>query len=116
MAANGESNLLIKIKESGKEALKDIGSGLDEIKLKAAAVSAVLTGFIGLSVKNYAEAEEANNALTQSIINQGLNVDKLAKKYDLIAKKIEEKSVFDDDQIKMGMSLAQNYMGQIELT
>lgn len=116
MAANGEANLLIKIKESGKESLKDVSDGLDEIKVKAALVSAALTGFIGLSIKSYGEAEQANNSLSASIANQGLDVDKLMKKYEEYAKTIQQKTTFDDDQVKSGIAIAQSMVGQLELT
>lgn len=116
MAQNAEATLTVKIKESGKQALGDIASGLDEIKVKAGIASAAITGFIALSVKEYANSERAAESLRASLINQGLDVDKLSKKYSQLAKELQEKTVYDDDAIVSGIALAQGMMGQLELT
>ena len=99
MAKNSEASLLIRIKEAGAEALGKIRDNLEEIGAKAAAVSAIITGFLGLSLKGFAEAEESSNALTQSLINQGLDVETLKKQYDDLAAAIMKKSRYDDDAI-----------------
>lgn len=114
--ASSEASLLVRIKEEGKKALTDISQGLDDIKVKAAAVSAALTGFIALTVSNYAGAEQAANALNAALRSQGLNVDTLSAKYTNYAKAIQNATTFDDDAVISGLALAQSQIGNIEIT
>lgn len=114
--ANSEVSILVKIKEQGSQALKDIGSGLEDIALKAAATSAAITAFIGLAVKDFAESQAASNVLAQSIRNQGLDVDKLQKKYEDLADAIQDKTTLDNEAIKKGIALTQSMIGQQEVT
>jgi negative regulator of sigma E activity len=116
MAKEAEASLLITIKEKGKQALKDISNGFEDIKEKAALTSAALTGFITLSVLSYQEAEEAANALTAAIANQGLDVDKLTKKYGEWAAAIQQKTVYDADAVIAGVAVTQSMVGHLELT
>lgn len=116
MARNAEANLLLRIKEQGKEALTKIGENLESIRNKAALASAALTGFMGLSVKKYAEQEEAGKALNRVLENQGSNVDELSKKYTALAQAIQDKTTQDDGAIVKGIALARAFTGQLELT
>lgn len=116
MAQNGEANLLIRIKEEGIKALGDVAVGLDEIKVKAGIASAAITAFIGLSIREFIKAEKSTESLNNAIRNQGLDVDRLSEKYSNLAKEIQKKSEFDDDQIKSGIAIAQSLVGHLELT
>lgn len=116
MAKNSEATLLLKIKEVGSEALSKIKEGFEAISAQAAVASAALIAFLGMSVKNYGEAEEASNKLSKAINNQGLDVEALKKKYDDLAGAISAKSKYDDDEITAALASAQAMAGQIELT
>lgn len=114
--ANKESTLLIKIKEVGAETLGKLKTGFEEIAAKAAAVSAVITGALGLSVKAFSDSEEATKKLNQAIRNQGLDVDSLSKRYGVLAEAIMKKTTFDDDEIKSALAVGQALAGNVALT
>jgi len=116
MAKNAEASLLLRIKQQGAEALKKVEENLEAIRNRAALASTALTAFMGLTVKKFAEQEEAQNALTQSLTNQGLEVDRLTRRYTELAGALQDKTIQDDDAIVKGIALAQSYAGQLELT
>lgn len=116
MAKNSEATLLLRIKEAGSEALTKVKEGFEEVSKKAAIAGAAIAGFLGLSVKAYADAQEASNMLTQAIKNQGLDVETLKARYDELAEAIQKKSKYDDDEITAALASGQAMAGNIELT
>jgi len=116
MAKNGEASFLLKFKETGKEVLDKTAKALDDIKGKAALVSAAVTGFIGASIAAYKGDEAALNELNAAIRAQGLDVDKLSARYVDLTSAIQKKTTVDDSEIQMGIARAQQMTGQLELT
>lgn len=116
MSKNSEATLWLKIKETGAEALEKVRDKLDDVKKYAAIAGAAIVAFLAYSIKQYSEAEEASNQLSQAIRNQGLDVKALKKQYDDLAEALQEKSVYDDDEIIKGIAIAQAQAGRIALT
>jgi hypothetical protein len=116
VAKNAEANLLVKIKQTGKEAITSVGKALDDVKVQAAVAGAAIAGFIGVTVKKYGEQEQAEKDLRQSLKAQGLEVDSLFKKYTDLASAVQAKTTMDDTAIIKGIALAQSFMGQLEIT
>lgn len=111
-----EANIIIRAKDEASAVLKKIGKGFVDMKEEAALASAVILGFLGLSVKNYAEAEKASRQLTVAIKNQGLDVEKLTASYTKLAVELQKNSEYGDDQIIQGIALAQANAGNLKLT
>lgn len=116
MAKNSEATLLLRIKEIGAEALDKVRGGLDAVGKYAAIAGGAIVAFAIAAVKQYSDAEQASNQLTQAIKNQGLDVKILKKQYDELAGAIQNKSTYDDDEITKGIALAQAQAGRVVLT
>lgn len=114
--AKGEASLLIRIKQSGGEALDKIKSSLGFLADRAMVVGTALIGFGVAAVKAFKESELASNQLNQAMVQQGVYTADLASKYDKLAKGIQAKTTFDDDQTKSAMALLQAQIGQLEIT
>lgn len=114
--AKGEASLLIRIKQSGGEALDKIKSSLGFLADRAMVVGTALVGFGVAAVNAFRESELAANQLNQSMVQQGVYTAELAKKYTDLAKGIQDKTTFDDDQTKSAMALLQSQIGQLEIT
>jgi hypothetical protein len=114
--AENEATLLVRIKQVGGEILDKLSSTIGSITeyTKKAALGIAAFGAAGL--KSFKESEEASNALTQSMINQGLYTTELKKKYDEMATAIEETTTFSDEQVTAAQAVMTAHMGQIEIT
>lgn len=116
MARNEEANLLVRIKETGKEALKGIGNGLDDIKVKAGVAAAALGAMIGKSVLDFAEADKAARKLDAAIKAQGLSVDEVGGKYRQYATALQDVTTFGDDVTLSALATGQALAGNVEFT
>lgn len=116
MGKNSEATLLIRIKEAGAEALNKVKSGLEEVSKYANIAAGAIVAFLIASVKNFSDAQEASNRLSQAIKNQGLDVSTLKKQYDELAAALAAKSTYDDNEIVNALALAQAQAGQIKLS
>jgi hypothetical protein len=114
--SNKEATLLLKIKEVGSEALSKVTDLLSGIADAAKYVGAAIVGFAGVAVAAYREQEEATNALSQSMINQGIYSTDLAKKYQDQASQLQKLTTFGDEQIISAQAVLQGYVGQREVT
>lgn len=75
-----------------------------------------LSGVIGFTTKVYAEAEEAQNKVSQALALQGLNVKDLTEDYKEQANALEGLTGADDAAIMRGMAMMQGQMGQLAIT
>lgn len=116
MGNKAEASLLLRIKEQGKEAITKVADVMDDVKTKAAIATAAIAGFIGVTVAKYADQEEAEKSLRQSLRAQGLQVDELAARYMALASAIQNKTTMDDTAIIKGIAIAQSFTGQLEIT
>lgn len=116
MAKNSEATLLLKIKSMGEEALDKVKGGLEAIGGAAKWAALAIVGAMVASVKNFSDAEDASNRLSQAIKNQGLNADLLKQQYSKLAEALQKKSTYDDDEIINGIAIAQSLAGRLRLT
>jgi len=83
MAQNAEANILITIKEKGKEALDGIESGMASIVKIGAAMAATLIA-VGASIGKLAgdasQFEEIKSGFERLAVSQGANADKILEK------------------------------------
>lgn len=114
--AQKEATLLLKIKETGAEALektKDLLGGL--AKIAAAGFAAVVAGGTA-AVAAYREQELASNQLKQAMINQGVFSVELQEKYEAQATALQKVTTFGDEAIISAQAQIQSYIGQQEVT
>jgi hypothetical protein len=99
-----------------KSQTKDLESGLTEVAKISAIAFAGLVAEIGLAVKSFAETEKASKKLEQSLLNQGLSVSTLSKKYKEQADAAQDLTGIDNDLIIEGQAVLQSMVGQKEIT
>lgn len=106
-----------------EEALEQVTAKTEALsgKLSSAAkvagvAFAALTAEIGLSVKAYAESEEASKMLILSMKNQGIFSKQLEKDYRAQAAAIQDLTGIDDDAVIAGNAHLQSLIGQTEIT
>lgn len=83
MAQNAEANILVTIKEKGKEVLTGIGASFNALIKGAAAVATALAAVgvaIGKLALDAAEFGEIENAFRRLAVSQGANADQILKK------------------------------------
>lgn len=100
MAQNAEANILITIKEKGKEAISGIADSFSTLVKGAAAVGAALAAVgvaIGKLALDASEFGEIENAFRRLAISQGANADQILKKM----KEASEGVISQVDMLKM---------------
>ena len=70
--AGGEASLLLRIKTAGEEALKKAEESFDSLKTAAIGAFAIISAVVVKSIADYRQSEVATNALTQSMVNNGI--------------------------------------------
>lgn len=114
--AQNEASLLIRIKQAGGEVLDKITGSISFLAERAAYVATALVGFGAAAVASFKSAEQANNELTQSMIQQGVYTKELKTAYDEMAKSLESSTTFADDAITSAQAQLQAYLGQTKIT
>jgi hypothetical protein len=135
-----DNDLLIKINADAKNAQKafddikgqteDLESQLNKVATVSAIGFAALTAEIALSVHAFAEAEQASRELNTSLQAQGIAAEQVSIKtaegvtqvlniadaYKQYATEIEKVTGIDGDAIIASQAIAQNYLGQTQVT
>lgn len=114
--AQQEATLLLRIKQTGQEALSKTGELLSSIGDIAKWVGGAILGFGALALKSYREQELAVNELNQAMINQGIYSSDLSQKYLAQASALQKLTTFGDEQIISAQAILQGYVGQREVT
>ena len=114
--ASNEATLLIRIKQTGIEALDKIKSAMGFVAEKAMYVGAAIVALGVAAIHSFGEAEKATNALNQSMVAQGIYTAELSKKYQEMAEHLESVTTFADDQITSAQALMQAQLGQTQIT
>ena len=114
--ADKEARLILKIKETGSEALDKVSSGLKQVSKLAIAGFGALSGLAALGIKEYAEQEQAVNKLNQALVNQGIYSADLSKSYQDLASELQRKSLFADNDIIQSQATLQAYLGEQKVT
>lgn len=112
-ADGSQYNKELEIAQKNTKAFAD---GFDRIAIEAGAAFAALGFAAGKAIHAFGESEKATKKLTIAIENQGLNAQKLIPVYDKLAEKLQEKTGIDDDAIKSGIGILQNFIGQREVS
>lgn len=119
-------DLLIKISADAK----DVTTAFDNIKSKSEDLEDALTGIakvsgvafaaltaqVTLSVKAFADSENASLALSNALQNQGIYTDQLKESYKQYAEVVSAQTGFSTVQITQAQAVAQAYLGQIPVT
>ena len=98
------------------DATKNLQSQLSSVAKASAVAFAAFTSEIFLSVKAFAESEQASNALTQSLKNQGIFSKELLSDYKAQADALQDLTGVDDDAIVSAQAKLQAYLGQTKIT
>jgi uncharacterized protein YwgA len=117
--ADKEATLLLKVKETGSEAiggvtkfLLSLSSAINIGKAAWEAIKKVTDVVMGA----WGEQESAINSLNQSLIQQGIYTKELSQQYLDMATALSRASTYGDEQIVQAQSLMQSYVGQIPIT
>lgn len=114
--AKNEATLLIRIKQLGAEALDKISENLNVLKQGAAIVGTAIVGFAAAAIHAFKEQEQASNALSQSMVQQGIYTKDLKKSYDDMAGSLQKTTTYADEQITAAQAVLQSQIGQIPIT
>lgn len=112
MASNGEATLLIRIKQAGSEILDHfvvtLGDIVDGVK-KAAE-------FLYSFIEAYEAQEKAVNALTQTMVKNGIYTTELRKVYEDYAAAIQKTTQYGDEEVIAAENILQARLGQKKVT
>lgn len=116
MAKQGEATLLLKIKTMGQEALDSVKESFDTLKIAGAAAFAALGAAIYKSIADFQQQEEATNALTQAMVNNGIYSKALKDDYLAQATALQKLSTYGDEQIISAQASLQMMIGEQKVT
>lgn len=110
--ANNEASLLIKIKQVGGEVLDKFVITLGDVAEGVKKVGEFLYSFI----EAYAEQEKAVNALTQTMVKNGIYTTELRKTYEDYAAAIQKTTQYGDEEVISAENILQARLGQKQVT
>lgn len=110
--ANNEASLLIKIKQAGGEILDKFVFTLGDIVAGVKKAAEFLYSFI----EAYEEQEKAVNALTQTMVKNGIYTTELRQVYEKYAAAIQETTKYGDEEVISATNILQARLGQKKVT
>lgn len=116
MASNKEATLLLRIKTAGEEALDRVGAAMVNVGKLGAVAFGAISALVVKSIADYRQQEEATNALTRAMINQGVYSKDLKDKYLETASALQKVSLYGDEQIIAAQGVLQGFVGQKEVS
>lgn len=114
--ASKAAELLLRIKETGSEALDKVSASFDLIKQAATAAFAIVSAVIIKSIDEYKDQELAVNKLSQAMVNQGVYSTQLKNAYLEQANALAQLSTYGDEQIVNAQAVLQGYLGQTKVS
>ena len=114
--ANKEASLLLRIKTAGEEAIDKVQEGLGKIATVGLAAFGALSAAIVKGVGEYAQQEQAINALTRTMVNNGVYSKELKKAYLDQADSLSKVTLFGDEQIVQAQAAFSQQARGITLT
>lgn len=114
--ASKSAELLLRIKTAGEESLDKLKSGFAEIGKAGMVAFAAISAIVVKSLTAYREAEEAQNALTRSMVNAGVYSKSLAADYKKQADALAAVTTFEDDAITAAQATLQTHLKGIAIT
>lgn len=116
MANKGEATLLLKIKTMGQEALDSVQESFDTMKMAGLAAFTAISAAIYKSIADYQQQEEATNALTQAMVNNGIYSKQLKDDYLAQATALQKLTTYGDEQIIAAQASLQMMIGEQQVT
>lgn len=114
--ASKAAELILRIKTAGEESLDKLKSGFAEIGKAGAVAFTAISAIVVKSLMAYKEAEEAQNALTRSMVNAGVYSKALADNYKKQADDLSKLTAFEDDAITAAQATLQTHLKGIAIT
>lgn len=114
--ADKEASLLLRIKTAGEESLEKIGSVLSDLGKIGAGAFALLSAAIVKSIGEYSQQEQAVNALTRTMVNNGIYSKQLKDAYLEQADALSKVTLFGDEQIIAAQNAFSQQARGIQLT
>lgn len=114
--AQKEASLLLKIKTAGEESLGRIGEALKKVGSIAAVGFGMISAAVVKAVGEYSEQEEATNALTRAMVNQGNYSKELAKTYKAQADELSGLTAVGGEEITGAQAILQAHLGEMEVS
>lgn len=114
--ADNEASLLIRIKQVGGEVLSSISDNLEHLKDVALEAGIAIIAFAADAIKEFKASEAASNALTQSMVQQGIYTKELKSSYDAMAESLQKTTTYSHDQVTEAQALLQAQIGQIPVS
>ncbi|HLB42008.1 MAG TPA: hypothetical protein VJN02_03975 [Gammaproteobacteria bacterium] len=114
--AGKEATLWLKIKTAGEESLSRISDGLETVGKIGAIAFGVLSAVVVKAIGDFRQQEEATNALTQSMVNNGVYSSKLKQEYLEQASALQKLTTFGDEQIIAAQAAVQSQIGEMKVT
>lgn len=114
--ADKKATLILQIKELGADAIDKIGSSLSALKDIALVGFAAISAVVVKSVAEFRESEEATNALSQAMVNNGIYSKQLKDDYANQAKELQKLTTYSDDQVTAAQAVLQGYLGETKIT
>lgn len=110
--AGGEASLLLRIKTAGEEALKKAEESFDSLKTAAIGAFAIISAVVVKSIADYRQSEVATNALTQSMVNNGIYSKQLKNDYDKVLRGAMITGFIEQQHTKIAQDGLKGYGGK----
>lgn len=114
--AQKEASLLLKIKTAGEDALDRVGSGLKALGGIATAAFGLISAAVVKAVGEFEEQEQATNALTRAMVNQGVYSRELAKSYKEQSDELSGLTAVGGEQITGAQAILQAHLGEMKVS
>lgn len=114
--AKKEASLLLKIKTAGEESLGRVSDALKKLGNVAAVGFAMVSAAVVKAVGEYTEQEQATNALTRAMVNQGTYSKELAKTYKNQSDELSALTAVGGEQITGAQAILQAHLGEMKVS
>ena len=114
--ANKEATLWLKIKTAGEESLDRVKDLLGTIGKVGAIAFGALSAAVVKAVAEAREQEEATNALTRAMINNGTYSKSLLNDYQAQANALSKLTLYEGEHITAAQATVAQYAGNIKIT
>lgn len=114
--AQKEASLLLKIKTVGEDVLERVGNGIRALGGVATAAFGLISAAVVKAVSEFEEQEQATNALTRAMVNQGVYSRELAKTYKDQADELSALTAVGGEEITGAQAILQAHLGEMKVS
>lgn len=114
--AKKEASLLLKIKTAGEESLNRVGAALKSLGGVAVAAFGLMSAAVVKAIGEYSEQEQATNALTRAMVNQGTYSKELAKTYKAQSDELSALTAVGGEEITGAQAILQAHLGEMKVS